>query len=127
MSGGAVLDARDLNAFALGEDQARSLGVEPERLKAMVILLTTLGTAACVSAAGVIGFAGLIVPHGMRRVFGPDHRPLLVSSALCEACLLVLADALARGLAPPREVPVGVITSIIGAPVFLWILSRGRA
>ncbi|MGQ9808276.1 MAG: FecCD family ABC transporter permease [Armatimonadota bacterium] len=124
---GLFWNARDLNAFALGEDQARSLGVEPERLKAMVILLTTLGTAACVSAAGVIGFAGLIVPHGMRRVFGPDHRPLLVSSALCGACLLVLADALARGLAPPREVPVGVITSIIGAPVFLWILSRGRA
>ncbi|BCW98327.1 MAG: heme ABC transporter permease [Armatimonadota bacterium] len=124
---GLFWNARDLNAFALGEDQARSLGVEPERLKAMVILLTTLGTAACVSAAGVIGFAGLIVPHGMRRVFGPDHRPLLVSSALCGACLLVLADALARSLAPPREVPVGVITSIVGAPVFLWILSRGRA
>jgi len=124
---GLFWNARDLNAFALGEDQARTLGVEPERLKAAVILLTTLGAAACVSAAGVIGFAGLIVPHGMRRVFGPDHRPLLVSSALCGACLLVLADALARGLAPPREVPVGVITSIIGAPVFLWILSRRRA
>ncbi len=124
---GLFWHARDLNAFGLGEEQARSLGVEPERLKAAVILLTTLGTAACVSAAGVIGFAGLIVPHGMRRLFGPDHRTLLVSSALAGACLLVLADALARGLAPPREIPVGVITSVIGAPVFLWILSRGRA
>jgi iron complex transport system permease protein len=119
--------ARDLNAFALGEEQARQLGVEPERLKAWVIGLVTLGTAACVAAAGVIGFVGLIVPHGMRRLFGADQRTLLVSSALAGACLLVLADALARGLAPPREIPIGVITAAVGAPIFLAILTRKGA
>jgi len=124
---GLLWFARDLNAYALGEEPARHLGVDPEKLKAWVIGLVTLGTAACVSAAGVIGFVGLIVPHGMRRLFGADHRLLLVTSMLAGACLMVLADALARGLAPPREIPVGVITAALGAPVFLYILSRGRA
>lgn len=118
--------ARDLNAFAMGEESARTLGVEPERLKLAVIGLVTLGTAACVSAAGVIGFVGLIVPHGVRKLVGYDHRLLIPASALGGACLLVLADALARGLVPPREIPIGVITSAIGAPVFLFILTRGR-
>ncbi len=118
--------SRDLNAYALGEDAARQLGVEPERLKIWVIGLVTLGTAATVAAAGVIGFVGLIVPHAMRRIFGPDQRLLLLTSALGGACLLVLADALARGLAPPREIPVGVITAAVGAPVFLFILSRSN-
>lgn len=124
---GLLWFARDLNAYALGEEPARHLGVDPEKLKAWVIGLVTLGTAACVSAAGVIGFVGLIVPHGMRRLFGADHRLLLVTSMLAGACLMVLADALARGLVPPREIPVGVITAALGAPVFLYILSRGRA
>ena len=79
------------------------------------------------AAAGVIGFVGLIVPHGMRRLFGADQRTLLVSSALAGACLLVLADALARGLAPPREIPIGVITAAVGAPIFLAILTRKGA
>ena len=126
MIGGLLYFARDLNAFAMGEESARQLGVEPERLKGWIIGLVALGTAASVAAAGVIGFVGLIVPHAMRRVFGSDHRLLIVSSALSGACLLVLADALARGLAPPREIPVGVITAVIGAPVFLIIMSRGR-
>lgn len=116
--------ARDLNAYCLGEEPARHLGVEPEKLKLWVIGLVTLGTAACVSAAGVIGFAGLIVPHAMRKVFGNDTRVLLVSSALGGACLLVLADAAARGLMPPREIPIGVITSVVGAPLFLTVLMR---
>lgn len=118
--------ARDLNAYALGEEAALHLGVEPERLKLWVVCLVTLGTAACVSAAGVIGFVGLIVPHGVRRFTGHDHRALIVASALAGACLLVLADALARGLVPPREIPIGVITAAIGAPVFLLILYRNR-
>lgn len=124
---GLLWFARDLNAFALGEEQARNLGVEPERLKVWVIGLVTLGTAACVAAAGVIGFVGLIVPHGMRRLFGADQRVLLVSSALAGACLLVLADAAARSIAPPKEIPIGVITAAIGAPVFLTILARKGA
>ncbi len=123
--GGLYWFSRDLNAYALGEETARQLGVEPERLKAWVIGLVTFGTAVTVASAGVIGFVGLLVPHAMRRVLGADHRMLLVTSALGGACLLVLADALARGLAPPREIPVGVITAAVGAPVFLYILTRG--
>mgnify|MGYP005839936679 CR=1 FL=1 len=123
---GLLWFSRDLNAFAMGEDSARTLGVEPERLKLAVIGFVTLGTAACVSVAGVIGFVGLIVPHGVRKLVGYDHRLLIPASALGGACLLVLADALARGLVPPREIPIGVITSAIGAPVFLFILTRGK-
>ena len=126
MLAGVLWFARDLNAYALGEEPARQIGVEPERLKTWIVGLVTLGTAACVSVAGVIGFVGLIVPHGMRRLFGADHRVLMVSSALAGACLMVLADALARAVAPPSEIPVGVITSVLGAPIFLLILSRGR-
>ncbi len=121
---GLIWFARDLNAYALGEDSARQLGVEPERLKSWIIGLVTLATAVSVSAAGVIGFVGLIVPHGMRRLFGADHRLLITASALAGACLMALADGLARGLVPPREIPVGVITAALGAPVFLLILRR---
>lgn len=111
--------ARDLNVISLGEETARNLGIETERLKLMVIAITSLVTSAAVSVSGIIGFVGLIVPHIMRRVVGADHRSLIPSAALTGAILMVVADLLARILG---ELPVGVITAMIGAPFFLYLL-----
>lgn len=113
--------ARDLNVFSLGEETARHLGIETEGLKIAVIATTSLITAAAVSVSGIIGFVGLIVPHIARRMFGSDHRVLLPTAALLGAILMVLADTLARLLG---EVPVGVITALLGAPLFLYLLRR---
>lgn len=116
--------ARDLNVFSLGEETARHLGIETEGLKLAVIGTTSLITAAAVSVSGIIGFVGLIVPHIARRVFGADHRVLLPTAALLGAILMVLADAAARALG---ELPVGVVTAMIGAPFFLYLLRRAAA
>jgi iron complex transport system permease protein len=118
--------ARDLNLLALGEESAAQLGVEVERLKKVVILLAALLTAAAVAVSGVIGFVGLIIPHIVRRLWGPDHRLLLPASALLGAVFLVGADALARTALPPSELPVGVITSLLGAPFFCYLLVFSR-
>jgi iron complex transport system permease protein len=118
--------ARDLNLLSLGEESATQLGVEVERLKKAVILLTALLTAAAVAVSGVIGFVGLIIPHIVRRLWGPDHRILLPASALLGAIFLVGADALARTVMPPSELPVGVITSLLGAPFFCYLLVISR-
>ena len=114
--------SRDLNLLALGEEPAKQLGVEVERLKKLVILLAALLTAASVAVSGVIGFVGLIIPHMARRLWGPDHRLLLPASALLGACFLVWADTLARVVIAPSELPVGVITSLLGAPFFCYLL-----
>lgn len=114
--------ARDLNLLTLGEEPARQLGVEVESLKRILILLCSLLTGVAVSVSGVIGFIGLIVPHAARRLFGPDHRLLLPASGLMGASLLIWADSLARVLIPPSEIPVGVITALLGAPFFLYLL-----
>lgn len=116
-----VAIARDLNVYTLGEETARHLGVDIEKLKLIIILTTSLITAAAVSVSGIIGFAGLIVPHIARRMFGSDHRVLLPTSALSGAILMVIADTAARALG---EVPVGVITAMLGAPFFLYLLRR---
>ncbi len=113
--------ARDLNVFALGEETARHLGIETESLKLLVIVVTSLVTAAAVSVSGIIGFVGLVVPHICRRVFGADHRVLLPTAAISGAILLVLADTIARALG---ELPVGVVTAMLGAPFFLYLLRR---
>jgi len=118
--------ARDLNLLSLGEESAAQLGVEVERLKKIVILLTALLTAAAVAVSGMIGFVGLIIPHIVRRLWGPDHRILLPASALLGAIFLVGADALARTIMPPSELPVGVITSLLGAPFFCYLLVISR-
>ena len=118
----AFLGAGGLNAMALGEDMARHLGLDPQRLKKGLLGLTTLLTAAAVCVSGTIGFVGLIVPHAMRLILGPDHRLLLPASALAGASFLVFCDTLARTLASPTEIPVGIITSIFGAPFFLYLL-----
>lgn len=116
-----------LNALLLGESEARHLGFDVERLKAALVLCTALGVGAAVAAAGMIGFIGLVVPHLIRLVAGPDHRTLLPASMMAGAILLLLADLLARLALAPAELPIGIVTALIGAPFFLYLLLRGRA
>jgi iron complex transport system permease protein len=123
---GARFFASHLNAFSLGEEGAAYLGIDIERDKILVLALGSLLTAAAVSISGLIGFVGLVVPHAVRLRLGPDHRLLLPASALAGATFLVIADLLARVLLAPVEIPVGVITAIIGAPFFIYLLRHTR-
>ena len=116
--------ARELNLLARGLLQAQALGVAVNRLRYAVFLLASLATAAAVTTAGSIGFIGLVVPHLVRLVIGNDQRLLLPASALAGGALLMLADTLARSLIAPQQLPVGVLTALIGVPVFLFLLSR---
>lgn len=120
------LHARYLNVLQFGDMQARQLGVPVERVTLTLGAATSLVTAAAVAVSGLIGFVGLIVPHAIRLVWGPDHRFLLPMSALVGASLLILADTLARTLLAPSELPVGVITAVCGAPFFLYLLARKK-
>lgn len=120
------LFARQLNALLLGEDEAVHLGFDIERAKRIVVVLAALATSASVAVTGVIGFVGLVVPHLIRLVAGPDHRLLLPASALLGASLLLAADLLARTVVLPAELPIGVVTSCVGGPFFLWLLVRRR-
>jgi iron complex transport system permease protein len=115
---------RRINALALGDEGARYLGVDPVRLRRLLLGVTTLLTGASVSVSGTVGFVGLVAPHLVRLLLGPDHRGLLPAAALCGGILLVWADALARTVLAPAELPVGVITAFIGVPFFLWLLWR---
>lgn len=116
--------ARGLNALALGEAQAAHLGIEVERLKQLIILGVAVATGAAVAVAGGIGFIGIVVPHLLRIATGPNHRYLLPNAALLGASLLVGADMVARTIVAPAELPIGIVTAVLGAPVFLWILMR---
>ena len=116
--------ARELNLLARGQMQAQALGVAVGRLRWVIYLLASLATAASVTAAGSIGFVGLVVPHLVRLAAGNDQRLLLPASALAGGSLLVLADTAARTLIAPQQLPVGVLTALIGVPVFLFLLSR---
>ena len=116
--------ARDLNLLCLGEEQARQLGVETERLKMGVIGFSALATAAAVSVSGIIGFIGLVVPHIARRLVGPDHRVLLPVAGLLGASFLVWADTLARGIS--EIFPVGILTALLGAPFFFYLLKTRK-
>ncbi|MBA1276979.1 iron chelate uptake ABC transporter family permease subunit [Pseudomonas sp. MTM4] len=118
--------ARALNALLLGESEARHLGFDVERLKRELVFCTALGVGAAVAAAGMIGFVGLVVPHLVRLLVGPDHRLLLPASALAGGSLLLLADLLARLILVPAELPIGIVTALLGAPFFLYLLLRGR-
>jgi iron complex transport system permease protein len=120
----APLLGRALNLFALGEAEARHLGVEVEQIKRGAVALAALATGAAVALAGPIGFIGLVAPHVIRLIAGPDHRLLLPACALGGASLLVLADLLARTIAAPAEVPVGLITALVGGPFFLTLIIR---
>jgi iron complex transport system permease protein len=111
---------RDLNVLLLGEEDAHSLGIDVERTKRVLLALASLITAAAVSVSGVIGFVGLVVPHMMRLVVGPDHRVLLPASAFGGAAFLVLTDTVARS--SPAEIPVGIVTAAVGAPFFIYLL-----
>jgi iron complex transport system permease protein len=118
--------ARALNALSLGEEDAGYLGVDVERTKRAVLVLVSLGTGATVAFTGAIGFIGLVVPHLVRLAIGPDHRALLPGSALLGAIVLTLADTLGRVVVAPSELPVGVVTALLGAPFFLWLLRAAR-
>lgn len=116
--------ARGLNALALGEAEAYHLGVPVQRVKAAAIVLVAVAVGASVACAGMIGFVGIVVPHVLRLTAGPDHRMLLPASALLGAALLVGADTVARTVAAPAELPIGILTAAFGAPFFLWLLLR---
>ncbi|MDQ2717995.1 MAG: iron chelate uptake ABC transporter family permease subunit, partial [Chloroflexota bacterium] len=115
-----------LDALALGEEGAAHLGLHVERDKFIIIVLGSLLTAAAVSISGLIGFVGLVTPHVMRLVLGPRHRLLLPASALGGAIFLTLADLLARVVIAPAVLPVGILTSLVGAPFFLFLLRRNK-
>lgn len=115
-----------LNALSMSEEEARSLGLHPERYKLLFICSGTLATSAAVSVSGIIGLVGLIVPHMVRMVIGPDHRLLIPASATLGAAFLVMIDDLARSLFT-FEIPIGIITTLIGAPFFLYLLRRSRS
>ena len=117
---------RIANVMQLGDDQARSLGVNVERMKLLLVVAATLATASAVSAAGLIGFVGLVVPHVVRMVWGPDHRSLIPLSALVGGAFLVAADISARLVSSTTEVPVGVVTALCGAPFFLYLLRQQK-
>jgi iron complex transport system permease protein len=119
--------ARGFDLLALGDETARHLGTDPERLKRVAFVATGLLTAASVAACGMIGFVGLVVPHALRRLWGPLHARLLPGAFLVGGAFLVLADALARSLAPPLELPVGVVTALVGVPLFAVLLRRSIA
>jgi iron complex transport system permease protein len=124
--GGVIVLARDLNALSLGEEGAYHVGVNPDALYRWLLVLTTILTAAAVAMAGTIGFIGLVIPHVMRLLVGPDHRRLIPVSALAGGCFLVWSDVAARTVLAPAELPVGVITAFLGAPFFLYLLkTRG--
>lgn len=127
IGGGVILAlARELNLMLMGEETAQHLGIEVETVKKVLLLAASLLTATAVSAGGIIGFVGLIVPHAVRLMVGPDHRILLPASALAGAIFLITADILARVLLAPTELPVGIITALFGAPFFLFLLHRNR-
>lgn len=119
--------ARSFDLLSLGDETARHLGADPERLKRLAYVATGLLTAAAVAACGMIGFVGLVVPHAIRRLWGPLHTALLPSAFVLGGAFLVLADALARSIAPPVELPVGVVTALVGVPLFAVLLRRSLA
>jgi iron complex transport system permease protein len=118
--------APTLNLLQLGEEDAHYLGVDVRRVQCILLLCSALLVAAAVAVCGVIGFIGLVIPHLMRMWLGSDHRAVIPGSVLAGACLLLIADTLARTAVSPAEMPVGLLTSILGAPWFLWLIFRQR-
>jgi len=124
--GAALMLGRGLNGLALGEATAAHIGIHVQRMKSIAILAVAGATGAAVAVSGGIGFVGIVVPHLLRLASGPDHRTLLLNSALLGATLLILADVIARVVIAPAELPIGIVTAVLGAPVFLWILLKRR-
>jgi iron complex transport system permease protein len=123
----ATVFARRLDLLALGESSARHVGVDVERLRVLMLIVVAMLTASAVAVSGIILFVGLVIPHLVRMVAGPGHRLLLPASALAGASILVLADLIARTVAAPAELPLGVLTALVGSPFFFWQLHRTRA
>jgi iron complex transport system permease protein len=122
----AVFFARDMNVLSIGEEPAAHLGVRVERTKTLLFVVASLMTGASVAVSGMIGFVGLIVPHAVRLVVGPDHKVLVPLSALAGAVFLVAADIVARSMFGAREIPIGILTSFLGGPFFIYLLRRRR-
>jgi iron complex transport system permease protein len=120
------LYARPLNVMQLDEEQAQQLGINVEQVKLVLLGVATLITAAAVCFCGIIGFVGIIIPHAVRLIWGPDHRFLLPLAALTGAVFLILADTAARTILAPTEVPIGIITAFLGAPFFLYLLRQKK-
>ncbi|MCB1391374.1 MAG: iron ABC transporter permease [Rhodobacteraceae bacterium] len=118
--------ARALNALSLGEAAAMHLGIRVQRVKSVAVLSVAASVGAAVAISGGIGFVGIVVPHLLRLAMGPDHRFLLPASAILGAALLIGADMVARIIVAPAELPIGIVTALAGAPVFLWLLLRKR-
>lgn len=123
---GAAFLARRLDLLALGEKSARHLGVNVEVLRVTAIVLTALLVGAAVAFAGIIAFVGLVIPHLMRMILGPAHGPLLITSTLGGALLLTIGDLIARTAVPFADLPIGMLTSLVGGPFFFWLLRRSR-
>lgn len=128
MPGSAVIYAysRELNAMLTGEESAYHLGIDVERVKRVLLVVGSFITASAVSVSGIIGFVGLIIPHIVRIVVGPDHKTLIPISALVGAIFLILADTLSRVVLAPMEIPVGIVTAAVGGPYFLYLLAKSR-
>jgi iron complex transport system permease protein len=122
-----LYSGRALDLLVLGDETAEHLGADVQRIRTIVYLTTALLTAAAVAACGIVGFVGLVVPHAVRRVWGPIHRTLLPIVFLVSGCFLVLADAIARTVVRPAELPVGVVTALVGVPLFALLLRRTLA
>ena len=122
-----VRHAGDINILLLGEDEARHLGIDADRLKRIIVVCAALSVGAAVAVSGIIGFVGLVVPHLVRLTIGPDHRLLIPASAVLGGILLLVADTCARTVVAPAEMPVGILTSLIGGPFFLWLLFKQYA
>jgi iron complex transport system permease protein len=118
--------ARALDALSLGESEARYLGIKVERLKLELIILCAMGVGLAVSVSGIIGFIGLVVPHMVRMLSGPSHRSLLPLSALTGAALMLISDVQARIWLSPAELPVGLVTALVGAPFFVFLIIKQR-
>lgn len=118
--------AREMNAIVMGEEDAQNIGVNVERVKKLILIAASLLAACAVSVSGVIGFAGLIVPHLFRLLFGSNHKVLLPISVLGGALFLIICDTLARSILPSIEIPVGIITSVFGGPFFLYLLKNTK-
>ena len=119
-----LTQSRQLNALAMGDESAQSVGVDVRRTRLLLLVIASLLTAVVVSVAGGIGFVGLLVPHAVRLLVGSDHGKLLPATALVGATFLVIVDLAARMLDAPNELPLGIITAGLGAPFFLWLLRR---
>ena len=117
---------KDLNLISLGDERASQLGVHIDRVKIILLVLASLMAAAAVSVSGIIGFVGLITPHILRIIVGPNHKILYPTSAIAGGVVLLMSDTIARTILSPREIPVGIITSIIGVPFFLYLLIRSK-